>query len=138
MDVKKLVAVSLVFLLTAAIPTNAFFNRDCKNLAKRTATNQVKYEKAWNSYQKVLGDWINAGAKYGGQKVVESRIDQVGNAQIRILDDFLANRKCLSISNPSFFASAKIEISLDMQNVAFLRWEQPFGKLLDYTKYVKK
>lgn len=137
---RKLIVAALLILLSSPIPSEAFFNRDCKNLAKRTATNQAKYEKAWDTYQKVLADWINAGAKWSGTSVVISRIDQVGNAQVKIIDDFIANRKCLTNSNPSFYAIQKTEVTFAMRGArqVILQFDYPFRELIDYTKYLKK
>jgi len=138
--VKKLVGLVLALTLLSSVPANGFFNRDCKNLAKRTATNQAKYEKAWDTYQEVLANWINAGAKWSGTSVVISRIDQVGNAQVKIIDDFIANRKCLANSNPSFYAIQKTEVTFAMRGArqVVLQFDYPFRELIDYTKYLKK
>jgi len=137
---KKALILTLSLSLIMPNPAQAFFNRDCKNLAKRTASNQAKYDKAWDTYQKVLADWINAGAKWSGTSVVISRIDQVGNAQVKIIDDFIANRKCLTNSNPSFYAIQKTEVTFAMRGArqVVLQFDYPFRELIDYTKYLKK
>jgi len=137
---KRLVVLMLALALLASPSAHGFFNKDCKNLAKRTASNQAKYDKAWDTYQKVLADWINAGAKVSGTSVVISRIDQVGNAQVKIIDDFIANRKCLTNSNPSFYATQKTQVTLAMRGArqVVLQFDYPFREVIDYTKYLKK
>lgn len=142
---RKLVAGILVFLLVQPIPANAFFNRDCKNLAKRTATNQVKYEKAWNTYQKVLGDWINANSNDLGRLAVTSgpvanRFRQVGEKQLVIIRDFLKYPKCVTSPPSGGWGALSAEISRTMVNVVYtdLYFNYYFKSVFDYDRYVRK
>lgn len=137
---KRLVVLMLALALLASPSAHGFFNRDCKNLAKRTETNQIKYEKAWNVYQSSLADWLNAGGNVTGFNPVLSRLRQVGGLQITILDDFQKNRKCMKVTNPSHYVGKKENIQNLMSRANFLdiQFSPIFRDLIDWRKEIKK
>lgn len=124
----------------APIPANAFFNRDCKNLAKRTTTNQARYEKQWNQYQNALSVWYTTENQLDSAAPVLNRLRQVGETQLLIIDDLTKFRKCLTIQNPSHFTQLRQQITKEMKDANWLtmKFESFFPKVVDYRNFVKR
>jgi hypothetical protein len=99
---KKLAIGVLSFALLLPAPAEALFGSECRSLKKRTQANQVKYEKAWDRYQTTKAQFI--ASKPDTYSIVANnpiipRYIVLGEIQISIIEDFVANKKCLSKNN---------------------------------------
>lgn len=137
---KKALILALTLSLILSSPAQAFFNRDCKNLAKRTASNQTRYEKQWNQYQNALGIWYNTENQYDSATPVLNRLRQVGETQLLIIDDLVKYRKCLTIQNPSYFTQLRQQVKKEMIDANWLsmKFGTFFSNVINYTNFVKK
>ena len=137
---KKALILALTLSLIMPTPARAFFNRDCKNLAKRTASNQTRYEKQWNQYQNALGIWYNTENQLDSATPVLNRLRQVGETQLLIIDDLAKFRKCLTIQNPSYFTQLRQQVKKEMSEANWLsmKFGTFFPKVVNYTNFVKK
>jgi hypothetical protein len=140
--VKKLVLGVLVLALLQPIPVDAFFNRDCSNLKKRTIANQVKYEKAWNAHQLSLEKLVTnskfSDAYSAGQPAL-ARMKALIDIQITIIEDLMKFPKCRKNTNQSGYAVAKqklIDARTSYDGYA-LFYKAPFMELSNFTKELK-
>jgi hypothetical protein len=96
---KKLAVWMLVVVLLTPSHAHAIFGSECRSLKKRTIANQVKYEKAWDSYQTTLAQFISSKPSttdiYTRNPVIP-RFKAVGQIQETILSDFVKSPKCWS------------------------------------------
>ena len=96
---KKLAIWVLVVVLLSPSQAHAIFGSECRSLKKRTNANQVKYEKAWDSYQTTLAQFISSKPSttdiYTRNPVIP-RFKAVGKIQETILSDFVKSPQCWS------------------------------------------
>lgn len=124
-------------------PGNAFFNKDCSNLKKRVTSSQVRYEKAWNTYQQVLANWINSRPKgsemWATSAPVMNRFKQVGNVQVEIIDDLIKYPKCLKSGAVGSWTIEKQNLTKLMNTVDYmsLYFNNYFSTVFDYRKTLK-
>ena len=140
---RQIVIFTLVAVLISPTQANGFFNNDCKNLKKRTTTNQIKYEKAWNTYQNVLAKWINSkpdGSElWATSQPVMNRFQQVGKLQLVIIEDFTKYPKCVKQPKGSLWGAERNGLLSLLKNVdAFsLYYANNFSSINDYLAYIK-
>ncbi len=99
---KKLAVWMLVVVLLTPSHAHAIFGSECRALKKRTQSNQVKYEKAWDKYQTTRAQFIASKPDTSAIYVNNPNIPRyvvLGDIQILIMKDFVANKKCLSSEN---------------------------------------
>lgn len=141
---KKIIITVFMFSLFTPIEANAFFNRDCSNLAKRTTSNQLIYEKAWNNYQNALSTWINSKPRgtdlWRTHGPVMNRFQQVGKLQINIMDDLIKYPKCLTGTSVGALTIERQKMTQFINSVDYmgLYINNYFSAIYDYRKLVKK
>ena len=96
---KKFAIWVLVVVLLTPSQAQAIFGSECRSLKKRTNANQVKYEKAWDSYQTTLAQFVSSKPDptdiYTRNPVIP-RFKAVSQIQETILTDFAKSPKCWS------------------------------------------
>ena len=138
--ITALLSIGLVFL---APPADAFLNRDCSNLKKRTVANQAVYEKYWDKYQTAYGEWqkiTDSTKKFMNPEAV-NRLRITFRQAEKIVQDFNKYSKCLKPSNFSQIPTELGNIGIAYKdldgNLGFALFKNYLPIPVDYLRYLK-
>jgi len=122
----------------------SLFNRDCKQLDTRVATQQRLYDTAWNRYQTSLQKYkskkfASVYDEFLSAQPVLARLSRVNTIAVGTYRDLAKFPKCIVGQSIQFTNWAiSVEKEFKAANAFTLKYKNPLGQYIDFQSSLKK